>query len=77
MPRFERTNKSNPRRTHYEVTLGRNSLPDNDVTLTDEDIQLILDRWLPKAITSGAVYKPNPHRLDRELAIQIVRTLRK
>ena len=56
---------------------GRNSLLDDDVTLSDKDIQLILDRWLPKGITSGAVYKPNPHRLDRELAIQIVRTLRK
>ncbi|MCU0720274.1 MAG: Gfo/Idh/MocA family oxidoreductase [Pirellula sp.] len=58
-----------------QMLLGGNLTMDYDASLTEEHTQLILDRWLPKGIESGASYRPSPHTNDRELAIQIVRSL--
>lgn len=43
--------------------------------LNDEEVQMILDRWLPKGIESGAWYRPGSREIDRELATQVARSI--
>jgi hypothetical protein len=60
-----------------QLLSGRNSLLKVDSSLPEEHVQLVLDRWLPKGIASGAGYRPSPYTNDCELALQIVRSLQK
>lgn len=43
--------------------------------LSDEEVQMVLDRWLPQGMASGARYRPGTKDSDRELAMQIARSL--
>ena len=60
-----------------QLLSGRNSLIEVDSALPEEHVQLVLDRWLPTGIASGAVYRPSSYNNDCELALQIVRSLHK